>query len=246
MSKIKAALTHFLASLIVFSLVLLVVRYFWYPAPFFVASGAWQGLQLIAGVDVILGPLLTFVIFNSLKSKKELMTDVSIIILFQMIALVWGVHTVYQQRPVAVAFFGGSFVSIPARAFADQNISTDKLTPFGNSFPVITYIKEPKTEEEVKEVAKYAKQGIPPLHQLDLYRPLTDYIAEMKALELPNTYKKIKNTPKMKAELDLILAKSNTVAEDYHYFWVYTDQTPLILLIDHEGKPQGYITVTKN
>ena len=71
MTRLTAALAHFLLSLIVFLVVVIVLVLFWYPEPHFNASGGWQGLKIAASIDLILGPLLTFVIFNPKKSKSE-------------------------------------------------------------------------------------------------------------------------------------------------------------------------------
>lgn len=110
-SRLIAASLHFLASLSIFMLLLLIVIKLWYPQPHFSASGGLQGLTIIALVDLVLGPLITLIIYNVTKPKKELIIDLSIIILIQLSALFYGMHTVYTQRPVALAF--GRVNSIP-------------------------------------------------------------------------------------------------------------------------------------
>lgn len=71
MMRVKVTLIHFLWSLIIFLVVVILLVFFWYPVPNFNASGGWQGLKIAASVDLVLGPLLTFVIFNPKKSKSE-------------------------------------------------------------------------------------------------------------------------------------------------------------------------------
>ena len=50
---------------------------FWYPPPYFRFDGGWQVLRLVAVVDVVLGPLLTLVVYR--RGKKGLAIDLSII-----------------------------------------------------------------------------------------------------------------------------------------------------------------------
>jgi len=79
MTRLKAASAHFLLSLILFLAVITIVIFLWYPEPHFKVSGGWQGLKIVAMIDLVLGPLLTSIIFNTQKSKAKLMGDLSII-----------------------------------------------------------------------------------------------------------------------------------------------------------------------
>jgi len=90
-----------------FSLGLLLIALFfvfriWYPAPLDKAMGVTQVFWVILAIDLMLGPLLTFIIFNPIK--KELKWDLLIIILIQMSAYLYGLHTVAQGRPVWQVF----------------------------------------------------------------------------------------------------------------------------------------------
>ena len=59
---------------------------------------------MLVAIDVILGPLLTFCIFNLKKPRKELVRDLAIIGLVQLSALGYGLWTVYEARPVYMVF----------------------------------------------------------------------------------------------------------------------------------------------
>ena len=65
--KALASSIHFFASLLVFSIFVYVLLTQWYPEPFFNASGGWQGLKLVILVDLVLGPLLTLIVYNRKK-----------------------------------------------------------------------------------------------------------------------------------------------------------------------------------
>lgn len=96
----RAAAWHLLASMAVASLAAALVFMVWFPYPYGEVSGGNGLFRLIVSVDVVLGPLLTFAVFNSGKSRQELWLDLTVIVALQLAALAYGLHIVYQARPV--------------------------------------------------------------------------------------------------------------------------------------------------
>jgi len=70
-------------------------------------DGGDRGLATIFFVDIILGPGLTLLVFK--QGKKGLKFDMVMIILFQIIALSWGINSVYVSRPALIVFYDGRF-----------------------------------------------------------------------------------------------------------------------------------------
>jgi hypothetical protein len=85
-------------------LVAVLVFGLWYPSPFRDLSGGFQLFGILIGVDLLLGPLATFVVSKPGKSKREWRIDVALIVALQLAALGYGVWTMYQARPVYMAF----------------------------------------------------------------------------------------------------------------------------------------------
>jgi hypothetical protein len=102
--RAKAAGIHLLLSLLIAALAASLVFLLWYPWPFRIVSGGEELFLLIISVDVILGPLLTFAVFNRAKPRKELVRDLMVVVLLQLAALAYGLYTVYLARPVVVAY----------------------------------------------------------------------------------------------------------------------------------------------
>lgn len=75
-----------------------------YPTPYAQMLGGFELFLLVMGVDVVCGPLLTFVLFNPAKPKRELTLDLGIVACLQIAALVYGLHTVWIARPVYLAY----------------------------------------------------------------------------------------------------------------------------------------------
>lgn len=100
--RFSAMVIHGLFSLLLLSLALFLVFYFWYPAPLDEAMGVTSVFWIILAIDLILGPLLTFAVFN--PKKKELKIDLAVIVTIQLCAFAYGLHTVANGRPVFKVF----------------------------------------------------------------------------------------------------------------------------------------------
>lgn len=108
-SSLRAAGFHLLFSLMVAAVAAAVVFLVWYPAPYEKISGGFHLFLLLISVDVVMGPLLTFVVFDLRKPRGELRRDLGVIVILQLSALIYGVATMAQARPVYLAFEGDRF-----------------------------------------------------------------------------------------------------------------------------------------
>lgn len=102
--RLKAAAIHLGASAVIAITAAGIVLGLWYPPPYDQLSGGRQLFILLISVDVVVGPLLTLVVFNVLKPRRELIRDLSIIGIMQLSALAYGMNTVFVARPVVAAF----------------------------------------------------------------------------------------------------------------------------------------------
>ncbi|HMS27999.1 MAG TPA: pilus assembly protein [Burkholderiaceae bacterium] len=96
----KAFSIHFGTSLAVAALIAALVFLVWYPYPFRELAGGKDLFILVIAVDIICGPLLTAILFSPHKPKKELLTDLSLVVLIQLAALAYGVWNVWLARPI--------------------------------------------------------------------------------------------------------------------------------------------------
>ena len=102
--RLRASAIHLAISLSVATLAALVVFGWWYPYPYRELSGGRELFALVVVVDVVLGPLITLVIFNVAKTRRHLMMDFTVIGLLQVAALAYGLWTVFVARPVHLVF----------------------------------------------------------------------------------------------------------------------------------------------
>ena len=111
----RAAFFHLIISLLVGALAAAAVFGFWFPYPYQELAGGQHLFLIMVGVDVVCGPLLTAMLFSPTKSRRELTLDLSLIALVQLAALIYGVHSISEARPVVLAFETDRMVSVAAR-----------------------------------------------------------------------------------------------------------------------------------
>lgn len=100
MSRWKAASIHLSISILVGLLVLALLFLVWYPEPYFEAAGGQHLIVVLLGVDLVLGPLMTLILFKS--GKKGMLFDLWMIGIIQSAALVYGLHVIAESRPVFI------------------------------------------------------------------------------------------------------------------------------------------------
>ncbi len=133
MSRYRAFAIHFAISFAIFLALAWFVIYLWYPAFFFETDGGWQGIRIIVAVDLVLGPLLTLVVFKA--DKPSLKFDLAAIGVVQLLALTGGVYVVHSERPLAMVHVDGEFFSMNAQAYIDAGLAVPDLSRFPGPWP---------------------------------------------------------------------------------------------------------------
>ena len=103
-AKIKAALVHGVVTLCVGLVCTFLVFNIWYPNGLADVVGGGGLLKLIIIVELCMGPLMSLVIFNPSKPRSELVRDYAVVGVFQLAALVYGLHSTFISRPVFKVF----------------------------------------------------------------------------------------------------------------------------------------------
>lgn len=120
--RLQAGGWHLLASILVASTVAVLVFGLWFPGAYRYMAGGTGLLLLIMGVDVVLGPLLTFAVFDRRKGTRHLQRDIATIAAIQLTALAYGLYTVQLARPVAMVFEHDRFRIISAADVVDAEL----------------------------------------------------------------------------------------------------------------------------
>ena len=121
----------------------------WYPQPYFEAVGGAKLALTIIGVDVVIGPLITLVVYN--PKKKSLRFDLAIVALLQIGALLYGIYVVYAARPVYVVFNVDRFDVVGANELVPddwQTLAPDAFKTLPLSGPRIVAADLPSDPKE--------------------------------------------------------------------------------------------------
>lgn len=114
LNRYQAFTSHTVISLIIFAIILACITQLWYPGILFDSSNGMKAVGLIVGIDLILGPLLTLIVFN--PKKSSLAFDLTAIAVVQVLALAYGTWTIHSSRPLAIAYVNTSFITLYANA----------------------------------------------------------------------------------------------------------------------------------
>ena len=102
--RFKAFSLHLLGSASALTLTLGLLYLGWYHWPGWYLADLPTVLAIMIGVDVVLGPLLTFIVAPPAKPRGVLARDVGVILLVQLVAFGYGVTTLWHGRPLSYAF----------------------------------------------------------------------------------------------------------------------------------------------
>lgn len=169
LSRWQAAGLHFLICLAIAAVTVTVMLMVWYPRPLFEAAGGNDLLFILVAVDVVLGPLLTLVVFKA--GKRGMKFDLWVIGLVQVAALAYGVHIVYLARPAYVVFIKDRFELASAVDLTEDKLAEAKYPQFRKvpvTGPVLAATDFPTDPAERQKVIEAAFAGLD-LHYFPKY-----------------------------------------------------------------------------
>lgn len=206
-NRYQAFAIHLAVSFVIFLILLLLVFYVWYPGIFFESEKGWKAIALIAGVDLVLGPLCTLIVFN--PAKKSLKMDLAIIALLQAGALIAGSYLIHERRPVGFLMFTPESGVMTLYA---TNLSTNTIDYIHEQHYPVYYYRSPEstTEQNAMNNASFKLQTeyFHPLKFNDFQQNLNDdaTIQEEVYLEIDKgrkdgTYLVIDSTDSLRVEI---------------------------------------------
>lgn len=217
-SRLRAAGIHLGASLAVALLAGLLVFALWYPYPYRAISGGMHLFVLVVSVDVALGPLITFFIFNRNKPRTELRRDLVVVALLQCAGLLYGLWTVQLARPVHMVFEFDRFrvvhhVDVPLELEAQAPAGID-VAPWTG--PTLIAVRPFRSASEKMESTMQALQGVHLGARPDLWESYE--AARPRVLEAAKPVTALKTRfPDRAAEIDAILQRAGRTAAGASY-----------------------------
>ncbi len=162
--RLKACGLHLLASTVALSSILGTLYLGWYHWPGWRLADVVHVVLVMVGVDVVVGPLLTFVIARSTKPRRELMRDIAMIVTVQLVALVYGTVSLWDGRPLYYAFSENVLQLVQAYDIDAQETALARrqkaeLAPHWYSLPRWVWAPLPQDPEERRKIVGSAVGG---------------------------------------------------------------------------------------
>ena len=133
----------------VVAVILSIVFFFWYPGPTFEIAGATNPMFILIGVDLVLGPLLTLIVYK--QGKPGLLFDLWFIALVQLAALVYGSFTLYSERPHFLVFSVDRITLVSNKSIDRSLIKYEELSDKPMRDVVRVFARAPTDPKEMEQ-----------------------------------------------------------------------------------------------
>ena len=241
----KLAGCHLIINIIVAILVAILVFYIWYPYPYQQMLGGLGLFSLVIGIDVVCGPVLTAVLANPKKSKREMLVDIVLVAIIQLSALVYGLHTVAIARPVAVVFEVDRFVVVSAVDIHQESLAK-AATPFNRLpwfGPKRVAIRQAHDAAEKDTDLTLSLQGVEPSMRPDRWEADSSKTREAIRQRIQPVFRLQQYYPQ-NIELTAAIQKSGIPTEKL-YFLPFTSHNnkEWAVLLDERADFKGFVPV---
>ncbi len=168
-TRYQAFAFHLALSAFVFLLLATTLYFFWFPHAF-IFMGGLEGFRLLAGVDLVLGPVLTLIVYN--RAKKTIKFDLAVIGIIQFACLAAGVWVVNEQRPLAQILVNDRIEVFTRSDLSMRKIDMAAIKEIEGGYPKAIYIDLPEDPIARKITLATSFLNGPLEAREDLYRPL--------------------------------------------------------------------------
>lgn len=246
MSRWQAAAWHLSVSAAVGTVVVTTMLVVWYPGPFFTAMGGNELVLVMIGVDVVLGPTITLIVFSPAKRLALIRLDLAIIGTVQAAALAYGVYVVAEARPVYMVFTFDRFDVVAANDLRDEELARVKDPRFQGvprGRPRTVAARKPADPGEQLRVMMSALAGADLQTFPQFYVPYEQVAQEAAAKAKPLADLRNRH-PEHAAHIDEVLAGLGRGLADTRYLPLRARVRDYAVLLDpRDGAVLGFVQV---
>lgn len=162
--RLKAFGLHLLASTVALMLIFGALYLGWYRWPGWYLADVSQVVLVMAGVDLVVGPLLTFIIAGANKPRRVLARDIAMIVVIQLVALAYGTMSIWNGRPLYYAFSENVLQVVQAYDISPDELALARrqkmaLAPHFYSLPRWIWAPLPQESHERERIVASAVTG---------------------------------------------------------------------------------------
>ncbi|HEY9033325.1 MAG TPA: hypothetical protein VIN71_05245 [Pseudomonadales bacterium] len=189
------------------------------------------GIKILAAVDMVLGPLLTFLVYR--PGKKGLKLDLAVIALCQFAALAYGLHSIHASRPTYLVFYGDTFYLADNRQIDQKQLADPSLSVGLFGQPKVVVASIPGTNQERFLMA---------MEQMEKGRPIqfsARYLTDFREIDSKTLQQQQLSTASLKKSADRQLAQRISYYESlpgYALFHLLSHVGNMIAVVDIEQR----------
>lgn len=241
-SRWQASGLHLALSAAIAASSLALILGLWFPGPLFEAAGGVGLLYLLVGVDVVLGPLLTLIVFKS--GKPGMKFDLAVIGTLQVLALAYGFSVVALARPAFVVFVLDRFELVSAVDLKPEDLAAARFEEFRSvpwTGPRLAAADLPADPAERQRLVELAFSGLDVQNFPRYYVPYAQRTKEV--LAHAATIERLRVTePETAKAVDAWLASSGTKPGDVRALLLRTRFAWIAVLVDPKtAQPVKYL-----
>ena len=239
--KLKASLIHLGLSILLVGIVISSLLFFFFPQLFIGVTDFKEIAMLIISVDLILGPLLTFVVFQ--PKKKTLKFDLSVIAAIQLSALVYGAYSLYEVHPVYVTFNIDRFTIVSAKDAEPEKAQHNEFKVSKLTTAKLAFAKIPDDTAKKNElILTAATGGIDLDARTEYYEPYKNNIAQVLARSLDPKLIFANEVSKEKAKS--FYNKNQNKLNEFAYLPLNSQKKDAIIVLDRvTAKPVATLNI---
>lgn len=241
-NRFQAFFLHLIFSILTFILFLYLVIYKWYPTPYIDLEGGWYILIILLCIHVILGPLLTLIIFK--KGKPDLHFDLTVIACLQIAAFIYGGNIIYQERPAYIVFAVDRFTVVSTRDIDTRLLIGTDFDKSDSSGPIPVFASMPENITKRNNLMfETLTEGAPDLeYRAEYYEPFQPNLkkAILRSSEITQHYLQHENKTKIKDFLE----RNNLLEKNLSFFPLVGKKKDMLVAVNRKtGNIEGAIDI---
>ncbi|UTA48887.1 hypothetical protein L1F30_04910 [Simiduia sp. 21SJ11W-1] len=237
-ARLVAAGLHMLLSVVVAAGVAMLVFYLWYPKGLSSFVGGAKIYGVLIGVELVLGPVMSLVIYNINKPKTELIRDYLVVVFVQVSALIYGVYVALMAKPQYIVFVKDRFEVVAYSELAGKEIDEQIGDyPFGFG-PRLVSVSFPDSIEESNRILFSALEGV------DIHL-MPEYYTSFNVGEVLRAAKPVRELKGRQADMDSVVNEAIDQCPNCKWLPMVRGARDWVAIIDATtGYPKQFLDIS--
>lgn len=219
------------------------IRLIWFPGAYFSLAGIGDLVLIMAGVNLVIGPGLTTIVYR--PGKRGLVADIVVIAVLELAALGFAMHAIFQRQPVYTVFAVDRFEVVARSEVGPDEVDQPELRGKPGHAPRLVYAELPADPAEYDRLLDAVLfNGESDIDRRPAYwRPYPEGVAVVRDASRPLAELLVEGDPRA-AAVDRWLTVNEARAADHAYLPVRGKAGDATMILHADiGYPVGILPV---